>query len=110
MSRCAAYEPPFRFCWADWIQMVVCLSLLTALAACGSSSQHARLQRSPSRYYPPPGPASNPEQCSPRHPAVLACLKNYWIRRVMRQESGPPGGRYFVGGRDGAHAGDARYV
>ena len=68
--------------------MVVCLSLLTALAACGSSSQHARLQRSPSRYYPPPGPASDPWGPYIHEASGRFGVPELWIRRVMRRKSG----------------------
>jgi D-alanyl-D-alanine carboxypeptidase len=107
MNRCAAPEPPIppslsrvasQFCSASpfcppslsWrVRLIACLALLTALAACGSRpTYHARVHYNPSRYYPPPGPASDPWGPYIREASGRFGLPENWIRRVMRQESG----------------------
>ncbi|HET6608390.1 MAG TPA: transglycosylase SLT domain-containing protein [Rhodopila sp.] len=74
------------------VRLRVCfsLALLCALAACGSShsTRHAAVPRSPSRYYPPPGPASDPWGPYIREASSRFGMPQQWIRSVMRQESG----------------------
>jgi hypothetical protein len=73
-----------------WVRRVACLALLCALAACGSSqpSRHAAVPRSPSRYYPPPGPPGDPWGPYIHEASGRFSLPEQWIRSVMRQESG----------------------
>jgi hypothetical protein len=63
--------------------------LLCALAACGGNTgRHARVHYAPSRYYAPPGPASDPWGPYIREASGRFGVPELWIRRVMRQESG----------------------
>ena len=63
--------------------------MLTALAACGSRpTYHARVHYNPSRYYPPPGPPSDPWGPYIREASGRFGVPETWIRRVMHQESG----------------------
>ncbi len=72
------------------LRLCFCLALLCALAACGSSrsTRHAAVPRSPSRYYPPPGPSSDPWGPYIQEASGRFGLPEQWIRSVMRQESG----------------------
>jgi hypothetical protein len=65
-----------------------CLALLCALAACGSSATHHTASYNPSRYYPPPGPPSDPWGPYIKEASGRFGVPEQWIRRVMRQESG----------------------
>jgi D-alanyl-D-alanine carboxypeptidase len=73
-----------------WVRQIACLTVLTALAACGSSrpAYHARVQYNPSRYYPPPGPSSDPWGPYIHEASGRFGIPEQWIRSVMRQESG----------------------
>jgi D-alanyl-D-alanine carboxypeptidase len=85
MSRSVTHEPSPP----GWVRLVACLALLTALAACGSHpAHHARAHYNPSRYYPPPGPASDPWGPYIHEASGRFGVPELWIRRVMRQESG----------------------
>lgn len=65
------------------------LLLLTALAACGShTTRHASHHYAPSKYYPPPGPASDPWGPYVHEASGRFGVPERWIRQVMRQESG----------------------
>src|SRR4051794_21875566 len=64
------------------------VALLTTLAACGSSHTAGHKGYSPTRYYPPPGPASDPWGPYIREASTRFSVPEQWIRRVMRQESG----------------------
>ncbi|HVY16299.1 MAG TPA: transglycosylase SLT domain-containing protein, partial [Rhodopila sp.] len=79
---------PYPF--ATWLRLIACLALLSALAACGGShsTRHAAVPRSPSRYYPPPGPKSDPWGPYIREASARFGLPEKWIRGVMHQESG----------------------
>jgi len=101
MNRCATPEPPIQpslLCLGSplsrasllWrVRLIACVALLTALAACGSRpTYHARVQSNPSRYYPPPGPASDPWGPYIREASGRFGVPENWVRRVMRQESG----------------------
>jgi hypothetical protein len=84
MSRCVA------FAISPLARRAACLALLTALAACGSRpAQHtARHEYNPTRYYPPPGPPSDPWGPYIHEASGRFGVPELWIRRVMRQESG----------------------
>jgi hypothetical protein len=86
MLRCVAPEPSHRARLVAWIQLFACLSLLATLAGCGGGAQH--IQRNPSRYYPPPGPPSDPWGPYIHEASGRFGVPELWIRRVMRQESG----------------------
>ena len=63
--------------------------VLVALAGCGSHpAHHARTQYNPSRYYPPPGTASDPWGPYIREASGRFGVPEQWVRRVMKQESG----------------------
>ena len=69
---------------------VLALALLSALAACasqGPASRTGRLYLTPGRYYPPPGPPSDPWGPYIRQAAARFSVPEAWIRAVMRQES-----------------------
>lgn len=73
------------------LRLFVCLALLGALAACGShsGSQHAGGRHyTPSRYYPPPGPPSDPWGPYIKEASGRFNVPEQWIRSVMHQESG----------------------
>jgi hypothetical protein len=72
------------------LRLCFCLALMCALAACGSShyTRHAAVQRNPSRYYPPPGPAGDPWGPYIREASGRFGVPEQWIRSVMHQESG----------------------
>jgi D-alanyl-D-alanine carboxypeptidase len=84
MTPCVPYSFTVR------LRLCFCLALLCALAACGSShsTRHAAVPRSPSRYYPPPGPASDPWGPYIREASGRFGVPEQWIRGVMHQESG----------------------
>jgi D-alanyl-D-alanine carboxypeptidase len=63
------------------------IALLCALAACGGNAGH-RTASSPTRYYPPPGPPSDPWGPYIREASGRFSVPEQWIRKVMRQESG----------------------
>src|ERR1700742_1377560 len=89
MSRFAAPEPPAHPGGLPRVRLVACLALRTALAACGSrQTYHARVQYNPSRYYPPPGPPSDPWGPYIHEASGRFGVPETWIRRVMHQESG----------------------
>jgi hypothetical protein len=70
---------------------MLCLGVMSMLAACGGQpTRHASYHRhySPGRYYPPPGPASDPWGPYIREASGRFGLPEQWIRAVMRQESG----------------------
>src|ERR1700709_2598848 len=68
---------------------MVLLGLLGLLAACGGpSAPHATTRYNPSRYYPPPGPASDPWGPYIHEASGRFAVPELWVRRVMRQESG----------------------
>jgi hypothetical protein len=70
-------------------RLLACLTVLSGLTACGGHpTHHARVQRNPSRYYPPPGPASDPWGPYIHEASGRFGVPELWIRRVMRQESG----------------------
>jgi D-alanyl-D-alanine carboxypeptidase len=80
---------PFARLLPCWLRVICCLTLLAALAACGShSTYHARNNYNPSRYYPPPGPPSDPWGPYIREASGRFGIPELWIRGVMRQESG----------------------
>jgi hypothetical protein len=81
MSRCVT---------SPLARRAACLALLTALAACGTRpAQHsARQEYNPTRYYPPPGPPSDPWGPYIHEASGRFGVPELWIRRVMRQESG----------------------
>jgi D-alanyl-D-alanine carboxypeptidase len=71
------------------VRLLACVALLNVLAACGNGpGHHARTQYSPSRYYPPPGPASDPWAPYIHEASGRFGVPELWVRRVMRQESG----------------------
>jgi D-alanyl-D-alanine carboxypeptidase len=89
MSRCVAHKRSTQLRLPCWMRLIACLSVLTALAACGSHSvRHARTQYKPSRYYPPPGSASDPWGPYIHEASGRFGVPETWVRRVMRQESG----------------------
>jgi hypothetical protein len=81
------------------LRLLACLAVLGLLAACATtngglsaSQEAARYQAMARRYYPPPGPPSDPWG-----PYIVEASNRYdvpipWIRQVMRAESG---GRVF---------------
>ena len=88
MIRCAALGPLVHQNLAVR-GLTVCLTLLIALAGCGShTTRHARSHYSPSRYYPPPGPSSDPWGPYIHEASGRFGVPELWVRRVMRQESG----------------------
>jgi D-alanyl-D-alanine carboxypeptidase len=75
----------------SWPSRILCLTLLTVLAACSShpvrqSARHH--QYAPTRYYPPPGPPSDPWGPYIHEASGRFGIPEPWIRSVMRQESG----------------------
>ena len=71
------------------VRLICCLSLLTALVACGGSHTYrAATHYNPSRYYPPPGSAADPWGPYIHEASGRFGVPEVWIRRVMRQESG----------------------
>jgi D-alanyl-D-alanine carboxypeptidase len=70
------------------LRLVACLGLLAMLAACGSNPTHRTAHYKPSRYYPPPGPTSDPWGPYIREASRRFGVPENWVRRVMRQESG----------------------
>ena len=72
-----------------WVCLFACLTVLASLAGCGSNvAHHARVQRNPSRYYPPPGPSGDPWGPYIHEASGRFGVPELWIRGVMRQESG----------------------
>jgi hypothetical protein len=83
MSRHVAHETSNR------VRLAACLALLATLGACGSSHTHRPLAHyNPSRYYPPPGPASDPWGPYIHEASGRFGVPETWIRGVMHQESG----------------------
>ena len=83
MSRTFAHETSRR------VRLIACLALLATLGACGSSHTHrSSAHYNPSRYYPPPGPASDPWGPYIHEASGRFGVPENWIRSVMRQESG----------------------
>jgi D-alanyl-D-alanine carboxypeptidase len=70
------------------VRLIACLALLATLAACGGSQTHRTARYNPSRYYPPPGPSSDPWGPYIREASGRFGVPENWVRRVMRQESG----------------------
>ncbi len=70
------------------IRLIACVALLATLAACGGSQTHRSARYNPSRYYPPPGPTSDPWGPYIREASGRFRVPENWVRRVMRQESG----------------------
>jgi hypothetical protein len=86
MLRCVVPAPPACARTLAWLCLLACL---IALAGCGGgTSRHAHVQRNPSRYYPPPGPAGDPWGPYIHEASGRFGIPELWIRRVMRQESG----------------------
>ena len=71
------------------IRNAIALTLLATLAGCASQgpSYRATLNLTPGRYYPPPGPPSDPWGPYIRQAAARFSVPEQWIRAVMRQES-----------------------
>ncbi len=71
------------------IRNALALTLLATLAGCAGSgsSYRATLNLTPGRYYPPPGPPSDPWGPYIREAAARFSVPQQWIRAVMRQES-----------------------
>ncbi|MBS0643754.1 MAG: transglycosylase SLT domain-containing protein [Proteobacteria bacterium] len=70
-----------------YLRIGVSVALLGVLGACGgTTAKHGRY--SPTRYYPPPGPPSDPWGPYIREASARFDVPEQWIRRVMRQESG----------------------
>ena len=88
MSRCVSHRPAVQPWLVGWVRLLACLTVLAGLAGCGGHPHHARVQRNPSRYYPPPGPASDPWGPYIHEASGRFGVPELWIRRVMRQESG----------------------
>jgi hypothetical protein len=85
MSRSIASNPVA----SPWPGRIACLALLSALAGCGGQpSHHAARHYDPSRYYPPPGPRTDPWGPYIHEASGRFGVPELWIRRVMRQESG----------------------
>ena len=83
MSRTFAHETSRR------VRLIACLALLATLGACGSSQTHrSSAHYNPSRYYPPPGPASDPWGPYIHEASGRFGVPETWIRSVMRQEFG----------------------
>jgi hypothetical protein len=72
------------------VRLALSLLVLAVLAACGTTTHTARqsAQYNPSRYYPPPGTASDPWGPYIHEASGRFGVPELWIRRVMRQESG----------------------
>ncbi len=71
------------------IRLFACLALLATLAACGTSHPYrSASHRSPTRYYPPPGPSNDPWGPYIREAAARFAVPETWVRGVMHQESG----------------------
>jgi hypothetical protein len=89
MSRSVVHDFPGTPRLSRRVRLIACLALLAALAACGTrTTQHARVAYNPSRYYPPPGPSSDPWGPYIREASGRFGIPENWVRRVMRQESG----------------------
>jgi hypothetical protein len=90
MHRPVAHETAIRPVPACWVRLAACLTVLAALAACGSSrpAYHARAHYNPSRYYPPPGPPNDPWGPYIHEASGRFGVPEQWIRSVMHQESG----------------------
>jgi D-alanyl-D-alanine carboxypeptidase len=89
MRRCVWYQPPALPRLVRRVWLATCLALLCALTACGGRQNHyAGTHYKPSRYYPPPGPASDPWGPYIHEASGRFGVPELWIRRVMRQESG----------------------
>lgn len=71
------------------IRNAIALTLLATLAGCAGSGSSYRttLNLTPGRYYPPPGPPSDPWGPYIREAAGRFSVPQQWIRAVMRQES-----------------------
>jgi D-alanyl-D-alanine carboxypeptidase len=75
------------------LSLAATLAALCLLGACtshrGSSAyQHASRYAASSRYYPPPGPSSDPWKPYIQEASARYKVPERWIREVMRQESG----------------------
>ena len=89
MNRGVFFEPIDAGVRCRWIRLLTCVALLACVAACGSRPvHHTRSHYDPTRYYPPPGPASDPWGPYIREASARFGFPDPWIRRVMRQESG----------------------
>src|SRR4051794_13698457 len=87
MRRVVAITKPSACPVGEKLRRMASVSLLIALAACGSHAGGHR-SYSPTRYYPPPGPSSDPWGPYIREASARFDVPEQWIRRVMRQESG----------------------
>jgi D-alanyl-D-alanine carboxypeptidase len=89
MPCCQALPKPTPDRRLTRLGRLACLALMVALSGCGSRPvQHTRVEYNPSRYYPPPGPTSDPWGPYVREASGRFGIPELWIRRVMRQESG----------------------
>ncbi|MFL5286529.1 MAG: transglycosylase SLT domain-containing protein [Rhodopila sp.] len=91
MCRCADLTAS-PWTASPWPGRILSLTLLILLAACSSSPPVRHTARhhnyGPTRYYPPPGPASDPWGPYIHEASGRFGVPELWIRRVMRQESG----------------------
>jgi D-alanyl-D-alanine carboxypeptidase len=77
--------------WLGALWVALSIALLCVLAGCAAQqggSYGYRLNRTPSHYYPPPGPPDDPWGPYIRQAAARFSVPEPWIREVMRQESG----------------------
>jgi D-alanyl-D-alanine carboxypeptidase len=78
--------------WPHRSRAVLSLILLCVLAGCatqhGGGSYGYRLHRTPTHYYPPPGPPNDPWGPYIHDASSRFGVPELWIREVMRQESG----------------------
>lgn len=70
------------------VRVAAGFALLCALAACGGSQNAQHTRYSPTHYYPPPGPPSDPWGPYIREASGRFSVPERWIRKVMHQESG----------------------
>ncbi|WP_428483376.1 lytic transglycosylase domain-containing protein [Rhodopila sp.] len=88
MSHRAAHEVLASCRCFPGLRLLACLVLLCAVTACGSHTARQAAHYNPSRYYPPPGSASDPWGPYIHEASGRFGVPELWIRRVMRQESG----------------------
>ena len=71
------------------VRLFACLALLATLAACGTNHPYrSAIHHNPTRYYPPPGPASDPWGPYIHEASARFSIPETWVRGVMHQESG----------------------